>query len=51
MGWTEELQLKLLLPRQALHSARLTIEGVGNWNSPLPEDLQVFATSIGTRQD
>ncbi len=38
-GWTEELQRQLLLPRHALHSARLRIEGEFDWQSSLPEDL------------
>ena len=39
-GWTDELERQLLLPRHALHSARLRIEGEFDWHSPLPEDLQ-----------
>ncbi len=38
-GWTEELEHLLLLPRHALHSARLSVEGVGEWESPFPADL------------
>jgi 23S rRNA pseudouridine1911/1915/1917 synthase len=38
-GWTAELERALLLPRQALHSARIDIEEVGSWKSPLPMDL------------
>jgi 23S rRNA pseudouridine1911/1915/1917 synthase len=41
-GWTEELKRQLLLPRQALHSARLLIRGVGDWSSDLPADLAEF---------
>jgi 23S rRNA pseudouridine1911/1915/1917 synthase len=41
-GWNSKLESDLLLPRHALHSSRLTIEGVGDWRSPLPEDLAVF---------
>ncbi len=41
-GWTQELERALLLPRHALHSSRLAIEGVGAWNSPLPLDLLTF---------
>ena len=37
--WTPELERALLLPRQALHSSRIEIEGVGSWASPLPIDL------------
>lgn len=38
-GWTDELAQQLLLPRHALHSARLTIDDL-DWHSPLPDDLQ-----------
>ncbi|MGZ5004155.1 MAG: RluA family pseudouridine synthase, partial [Chthoniobacterales bacterium] len=31
--WTDELQRALLLPRHALHSSRLKIDGVGDWSS------------------
>jgi 23S rRNA pseudouridine1911/1915/1917 synthase len=41
-GWTAELQRRLLLPRHALHSTRLAIEGEHEWNSPLPLDLKHF---------
>lgn len=37
-GWTDELQKQMLLPRHALHSARLTIDEL-DWQSPLPPDL------------
>jgi 23S rRNA pseudouridine1911/1915/1917 synthase len=40
--WTEELQRKLLLPRHALHSAKLAIDGKREWTSPLPLDLAEF---------
>src|SRR5438876_1007810 len=43
-GWTPELECELFLPRHALHSARLTIEGDREWNSPLPQDLAQFTT-------
>ncbi|MEP6974804.1 MAG: RNA pseudouridine synthase [Spartobacteria bacterium] len=39
-GWTEELERELLLPRHALHSARICLEGELDCQSPLPEDLQ-----------
>lgn len=39
-GWTKELHRLLLLPRHALHSARLRIEGEFDWQCPFPEDLQ-----------
>jgi 23S rRNA pseudouridine1911/1915/1917 synthase len=38
-GWTPELERALLLPRHALHAARLSVPGVGEWASPLPPDL------------
>jgi 23S rRNA pseudouridine1911/1915/1917 synthase len=38
-GWTDELAQQLLLPRHALHSARISFEGEFDWESPLPEDL------------
>jgi 23S rRNA pseudouridine1911/1915/1917 synthase len=41
-GWTSELERQLLLPRHALHSARLAIEGAHNWTSRLPFDLAEF---------
>jgi 23S rRNA pseudouridine1911/1915/1917 synthase len=41
-GWTPELEQRLLLPRHALHSAKLAIEGERDWASPLPLDLAEF---------
>lgn len=41
-GWTAELDERLLLPRHALHSATLTIEGGERWTSELPSDLASF---------
>src|SRR4029450_11401122 len=41
-GWTAELERQLLLPRHALHSARLAIEGEHDWSSPLPGDPAEF---------
>jgi 23S rRNA pseudouridine1911/1915/1917 synthase len=41
-GWTPELEKRLLLPRQALHSAKLAIEGEREWISPLALDLARF---------
>jgi 23S rRNA pseudouridine1911/1915/1917 synthase len=43
-GWTTELERQLFLPRHALHSARLAIEGDREWTSPLPQDLAEFMT-------
>jgi 23S rRNA pseudouridine1911/1915/1917 synthase len=42
-GWTPELQERLLLPRHALHSAKLAIDGKGEWTSKLAPDLIEFA--------
>jgi 23S rRNA pseudouridine1911/1915/1917 synthase len=41
-GWTPELVSRLLLPRHALHSATLKIEGGESWTSSLPVDLAKF---------
>src|SRR5437763_10465073 len=43
-GWTCELERELLLPRHALHSALLAIEGESEWTSPLPDDLVEFCS-------
>ena len=42
-GWTPELERALLLPRHALHAARLSSSDVGEWKSRLPNDLAEFA--------
>jgi 23S rRNA pseudouridine1911/1915/1917 synthase len=41
-GWTPELERRLLLPRHALHSAALEIEGGERWTSAPPPDLAEF---------
>ena len=41
-GWTPALHRQLLLPRHALHAARLVIPGEHEWTSPLPVDLAEF---------
>ena len=41
-GWTHELEQRLLLPRHALHSAKLAIEEKREWTSALPPDLAEF---------
>jgi len=41
-GWTYELEQKLLLPRHALHSAKLAIENERGWTSALPPDFAEF---------
>jgi 23S rRNA pseudouridine1911/1915/1917 synthase len=43
-GWTAELERHLLLPRHALHSARLVIECEHEWISRLPPDLVEFCS-------
>src|SRR5437867_12309238 len=43
-GWTPELEQRLLLPRHALHSAKLAIVGEIEWKSPLPVDLAEFCS-------
>jgi 23S rRNA pseudouridine1911/1915/1917 synthase len=43
-GWTHELGQKLLLPRHALHSAKLAIEDHREWTSVLPPDLAEFCS-------
>ena len=43
-GWTPELEKRLLLPRHALHSAKLCIEGEREWTSMLPVDLSEFCS-------
>jgi 23S rRNA pseudouridine1911/1915/1917 synthase len=41
-GWTDELERRLLLPRHALHSAKLAIQDELQWTSALPPDLAEF---------
>ncbi|HLW35632.1 MAG TPA: RluA family pseudouridine synthase [Chthoniobacterales bacterium] len=41
-GWTAKLERELLLPRHALHSAKLVIENEHEWKAELPEDLKRF---------
>jgi 23S rRNA pseudouridine1911/1915/1917 synthase len=43
-GWTSELEQQLLLPRHALHSAKLAIDGEREWTSELPPDLAEFCS-------
>lgn len=47
-GWTEELARELFLPRHALHSTRLRLDGEFDWRGDLPEDLRSW---IGTKWD
>ena len=46
-GWTEELARQLLLPRHALHSTKLAINGEAEWISALPRDLAEFVDCSG----
>lgn len=43
-GWTERLESKLLLPRHALHSARISIGNDHDWKGDLPVDLAEFCS-------
>jgi len=45
-GWTPELERALLLPRQALHSALLQLDGEPPWRSPLPPDLAAWTNNL-----
>ncbi len=47
-GWTEDLQRRLLLRRQALHSYHLELaDGSGLcWTAPLPDDLTTFWSAL-----
>jgi 23S rRNA pseudouridine1911/1915/1917 synthase len=47
VGWTQELQRKLLLPRQALHASSLSLAWKGEtkrWEAGLAKDLEEFVT-------
>ena len=44
-GWTDELEQKLLLPRHALHSAKLHLDDEHGWTSAFPPDLAEFCSS------
>jgi 23S rRNA pseudouridine1911/1915/1917 synthase len=44
-GWTQELQAKLLMDRQALHCAEIGLEAAGlpfTFRAPLPADMRAF---------
>jgi 23S rRNA pseudouridine1911/1915/1917 synthase len=45
-GWTPKLERQLLLPRHALHSAKLKIDNEKEWIAELPEDLAHFISDI-----
>ena len=46
-GWTPELEQQLLLPRHALHSDKLAINGEKEWTSPLYADLADWIKNCG----
>jgi 23S rRNA pseudouridine1911/1915/1917 synthase len=51
-GWTPELKERLLLPRQALHCARIDLEPAGlpfAFGAPLPADMAGFCDLHGLR--
>jgi 23S rRNA pseudouridine1911/1915/1917 synthase len=51
-GWTAELAARLLLPRQALHSAMLEVDTPEvklRWEAPLTADLQHFLEAMPAR--
>ena len=50
-GWTPRLARQLLLPRHALHSTKLAIEGEREWTSALPADLAEFMERRDLRVD
>ena len=41
-GWTPRLEQQLLMPRHALHSAKLAVKNETEWNANLPSDLAEF---------
>jgi 23S rRNA pseudouridine1911/1915/1917 synthase len=43
-GWTQELEQRLLLPRHALHSAKLAVKDQREWTSAFPPDLAEFCS-------
>ena len=45
-GWTATLEHQLLLPRHALHSAKLAIENEKEWTAELPADLDGFVNQL-----
>jgi 23S rRNA pseudouridine1911/1915/1917 synthase len=52
-GWTPGLQERLLLPRHALHAARLTVPWEGTqieWQAELAPDLADFAAGKEARE-
>jgi 23S rRNA pseudouridine1911/1915/1917 synthase len=51
-GWTPALEARLLLPRQALHCARIDLGGAGiplAFVAPIPADMLAFCKVRGLR--
>jgi 23S rRNA pseudouridine1911/1915/1917 synthase len=49
-GWSPELEMRLLLPRQALHCSRIDLRPAGLasvFDAPLPGDIAAFCLSRG----
>jgi len=52
-GWTDSLQQRLHLPRQALHASRLQLQWQGrdfDWQAEMPHDLRDFMAGLPYRQ-
>ena len=45
-GWTDALEERLLLPRHALHAARLSVASEETWESPLAPDLKNWLEAV-----
>ena len=48
-GWTPELEERLLLPRQALHCARIDLVSAGlpfTFSAPTPPDMRGFCARV-----
>ncbi len=49
-GWTPELEARLLMPRQALHCARIEFQAEATalaFEAPLPSDMRVLCERLG----
>ena len=52
-GWTDELQARMHLPRQALHASRLKLQWRGreyDWEAGLPADMHDFMEGLAYRE-
>jgi 23S rRNA pseudouridine1911/1915/1917 synthase len=45
-GWTPRLAERLVLPRQALHSKYLELQGEGRWHAPLPVEFTALIEGV-----